>query len=146
MSEQYLYPTFEAGKHLLSKNLPGAIVNLNLIRLKLIADYTAAPHLIPATAISGREAFFKYIAAAKPFLEASGGEIVFIGEGNKFLIGPEAERWDIAMLIRQKSVGDFFNFEKDEAYMKIAGHRTAAIEDSRLLPLEELYSATGTAL
>jgi hypothetical protein len=31
----------------------------------------------------------------------------------------------------------FFGFEQDPDYMKILGHRTAAVEDSRLLPLAE---------
>lgn len=54
------------------------------------------------------------------------------------MIGPDHEQWDLCMLIKQKSVTDFFNFEQNEGYMKISGHRTAAIEDSRLLPLEEV--------
>jgi hypothetical protein len=138
MTTQYLYPDYEAGKYLFSKNIEGAIVNLNLIRLKEYADYAAYPHLQPASKISGREAFEKYIEAAKPFLEASCGEILFIGKGDRFLIGPDQEHWDICMLVRQNSVRDFFEFEQNEAYLRIAGHRMAAIEDARLLPLEEL--------
>ncbi|MBK1895359.1 DUF1330 domain-containing protein [Chryseobacterium paridis] len=145
MSTPYLYPTHEAGKHLFSKNIKGSIVNLNLIKLKKEADYSAHPELKPQKAISGWDAYFQYIKETEPFLVAGGGEILFIGSGDQFLIGPEKEYWDICMLIRQKSVNDFFNFEQNEEYMKIAGHRTAAIEDSRLLPLEEilLNSITG---
>jgi hypothetical protein len=39
------------------------------------------------------------------------------------------------MLITQSSVNDFFAFASDEAYMAGVGHRTAALEDSRLLPI-----------
>lgn len=135
---QYLYPEYEAGKRLFQKNISGSIVNLNLIRLKEIADYSGNPDLKPENEITGREAFFNYIRKTEPFLKAAGGEILYIGKGDHFLIGPDSERWDIVMLIRQKSVGDFFSFEQNEAYMKIAGHRKAAIEDSRLLPLEDI--------
>ncbi len=142
MSAQYLYPSYESGKRLFNKNIEGAIVNLNLIKLKKEADYAANPALAPVHPISGQDAFFRYIKEAQPFLEASGGEILFIGKGDHFLIGPEKEYWDICMLIRQKSVADFFSFEQDEGYMKITGHRMAAVEDTRLLPLQEMWLST----
>ena len=138
MAEKYLPPSFEAGKHLFQKNIQGSIVNLNLIKLKKEADYSAYPDLKPAHSITGHEAYLNYIKEAKPFLKASGGEILFIGKGDLFLTGPENEYWDLCMLVRQKSVSDFFSFEQNKDYMKITGHRTAAIEDSRLLPLEEV--------
>ncbi|WP_343539251.1 hypothetical protein AB3466_14420 [Sphingobacterium thalpophilum] len=118
------------------KNIQGAIVNLNLIRLKEIADYSEFPEIAPASEISGYKAFMLYIDLAKRFVEQGGGEILFIGKGDRFLIGPQDEQWDICMLIKQKSVSDFFAFEQNPDYMKIAGHRSAAILDSRLLPLE----------
>nr|WP_315032998.1 DUF1330 domain-containing protein [uncultured Chryseobacterium sp.] len=138
VSERYLSPTFEARKHLFLKNIQGSIINLNLIKLKEHADYSEHPDLKSSEVISGWDAYFTYIEKAVPFLKASGGEILFIGKGDRFLIGPQDEYWDLCMLIRQKTVGDFFSFEQNEEYMKITGHRRAAIEDSRLLPLEEV--------
>ncbi|WP_312334602.1 hypothetical protein [Sphingobacterium sp.] len=135
-SKTYLYPTYEAGRDLMLKNIQGAIVNLNLIRLKEIADYSEFPEIAPTSEISGCEAFRLYIDLAKPFLEQAGGEILFVGKGDYFLIGPPDEQWDICMLVRQRSVSDFFAFEQNPDYMKITGHRVAAILDSRLLPLE----------
>lgn len=137
MKQTYLHPTYEAGKALFTKNIKGAIINLNLIKLKDVADYAASPHLNPGKPISGLEAYNLYIKEALPFVKASGGEILFIGKGDTFLIGPADEQWDICMLVKQNSVADFFAFEQNAEYMKIAGHRTAAIEDARLLPLEE---------
>lgn len=137
-SEKYLSPTFEAGKHLFTKKIQGSIINLNLIRLKKEADYSAHPDLKPDEKTSGWDAYFTYIRETEPFLKERGGEILFIGKGDLFLIGPENEYWDLCLLIKQKSVNDFFSFEQNEAYMKIIGHRIAAIEDSRLLPLEEI--------
>ncbi|UAY52921.1 DUF1330 domain-containing protein [Ferruginibacter albus] len=137
MQQAYLHPTYEAGKALFNKNIKGAIINLNLIKLKETADYSTTPHLDPGKPISGLEAYNLYIKEALPFLKASGGEILFIGKGDSFLIGPADEHWDICMLVKQNSVQDFFSFEQNPEYMKITGHRTAAIEDARLLPLEE---------
>ena len=78
-----------------------------------------------------------YIELTLPFLTKSGGEILFMGEGGAFLIGPSDELWDAALLIRQNSVKSFLAFESNQEYMKGIGHRTAALEDSRLLPLVE---------
>ena len=54
-----------------------------------------------------------------------------------FLIGPNDEYWDAVLLVKQNSVNSFIAFESNEAYMKGISHRTAALEDSRLLPVTE---------
>jgi len=41
------------------------------------------------------------------------------------------------MLVRQQSVSSFLAFESNAEYMAGIGHRTAALQDSRLLPLVE---------
>ena len=41
------------------------------------------------------------------------------------------------MLVRQASLGDFAVFANDSDYLAGIGHRTAALSDSRLLPLVE---------
>jgi hypothetical protein len=41
------------------------------------------------------------------------------------------------MLVRQRSVDTFLAFASNEAILVGLGHRTAAVEDSRLLPLVE---------
>ena len=111
---------------------------LNLLRFRETADYSATPDLRPQTPISGADAFQRYIDHTLPFLRETGGDILFLGKGGKFLIGPEIERWDMVALIRQQSVDSFLSFASNEGYLKGIGHRTAALEDSRLLPLEEL--------
>jgi peroxiredoxin len=58
-----------------------------------------------------------YIAHTLPHLRASGGDILFLGQGGPFLIGPESERWDMAMLVRQSGVSAFLAFAENEAYL-----------------------------
>jgi hypothetical protein len=65
---------------------------------------------------------------------------MFLGDGGRYLIGPQDERWDLVMLIRQNSLQDFLSFSSNENYQIVLGHRTAALEDSRLLPLVEIQS------
>lgn len=135
---RFLEPTEAAGRALVQQRIAGPVVMLNLLRFRAIADYSASPELAPPAAISGAEAFARYIAHTLPFLRSSGGELVFLGTGAGFLIGPEDERWDQIMLVRQRSVEDFIAFASNAAYTAGLGHRTAAVEDSRLLPVVEL--------
>jgi hypothetical protein len=135
---RYSEPSREAGRAFLERAIPGEVVMLNLLRFRAVADYSAHPALAPETPISGAAAFDRYVAHTLPFLEASGGALLFLGDGGQFLIGPADERWDRAMLVRQKSVQSFMAFAGNAAYLAGIGHRTAALEDSRLLPLAPL--------
>ncbi len=135
----YLEPTQESGRAFVMRGIAGNVVMLNLLRLRDIADYSAHPGLAPPTPISGAAAYERYIAHTMTFLTSSGGEVLFYGEGGQFLIGPPGER-DRALIVRQRSVDAFMAFAEDEAYLTGLGHRTAAIQDSRLLPLNALAS------
>ena len=135
---RYLEPSESAGKRLVQRGIEGCLVMLNLLRFREVADYSANPELAPADPISGAEAFERYIRHTLPFLRESGGDVVFFGAGGPLLIGPEDERWDMAMLVRQSSVTSFLAFASHDAYRAGLGHRTAALEDARLLPLTEL--------
>jgi len=137
MTERFLEVTQEAGAALFHRDIVGEIVMLNLLRFRDVADYSTDPELMPDLPISGAEAYQRYMDYTLPFLKASGGDIMFLGEGGQFLIGPQNERWDLVLLIRQKSVSDFLAFASNQAYLAGMGHRTAALEDSRLLPLVE---------
>jgi hypothetical protein len=133
----YIDPTPESAVALTKRGIQGEVVMLNLLRFRAIADYSATPELAPETPLSGAAAFDRYVAHTLPLLRASGGDLMFLGEGGRFLIGPEDERWDAVMLVRQQSVETFLAFASDAAILAGLGHRTAAVEDSRLLPLVE---------
>jgi hypothetical protein len=122
---------------LFARSIPGSVIMLNLLRFRTIADYSATPEIAPSTPITGEAAFRLYVAHTLPYLMASGGEIMFFGQGGPFLIGPSDERWDAAMLVRQSSVESFVAFASNQGYLSGIGHRRAALEDSRLLPLVE---------
>lgn len=137
MENHFLEPTQESGADLYRRNISGEVVMLNLLRLREIADYSESPELAPDEQISGREAFQKYIDHTMPFLKESGGELILLGDGGKYFIGPREEQWDIAMLVRQSSIESFFAFAANSEYLVGVGHRSAAILDSRLLPIVE---------
>ncbi len=131
----YLDPNDEVGAALIASNISGEIVMLNLLKFREVADYSASPELAPAEPISGRDAYHLYAEHTLPFLEAAGGSVLYSGTGGDFLIGPPGRGWDMVLLVRQKSVADFFAFATNKDFLAGLGHRTAALLDSRLLPL-----------
>ena len=135
MNQVYLEATQETGAALFSRDLSSEIVMLNLLQFREIADYSASPELGGNHPLTGFEAFQRYIEHTSPFLKASGGEILFLGRGDRFFIGPQNEKWDFMMLIKQRSLAEFLTFASNEEYLKGIGHRTAAVQDSRILPL-----------
>lgn len=131
----HLDPTDAAARALFSQAHSGPVVMLNLLRFRKIADYAQAPHLAPPRPVSGAEAYAAYTAHTLPLLKASGGEVLFEGRGGPWFIGPEDERWDHALMVRQASLQAFLAFASDPVYLDGIGHRVAALEDSRLLPI-----------
>lgn len=135
--QTYLEPTQQSGRAFFMRGMTGRVVMLNLLRYRAFADYSATPQLAPASTITGEEAYRLYMEHTMPYLEQSGGRVIFFGRGGGFLVGPENERWDAAMLVEQASTAAFLAFASNVDYLAGIGHRTAALEDSRLLPLQE---------
>ena len=136
-TQSYLEPTHESGRQFFAQGITGPIVMLNLLRFRATADYSATPDLAPPSPITGEEAYRLYMEHTLPHLEKSGGNLLFFGRGGAFLIGPSNERWDAAMLVAQESSAAFLAFASNLEYLAGIGHRLAALEDSRLLPLVE---------
>jgi len=134
----YLEASQEGGRSLFSRNITGEVVMLNMLRFRKEADYTDFPELSASYTLTGREAYQKYIDHTLPLLLNSGGDILFLGEGEHYFIGPIEETWDMVMMVRQNSLKDFIAFANDPEYLAGIGHRYAALEDSRLLPLTQI--------
>lgn len=116
----------------------GKIVMLNLLRFRSIADYTGSGLNQPEKNISGEEAYKLYMESTVLELKKAGSRIIYYGKGKHFLIGPETEKWDAVLLVEHQSVSKFLEFAQTKDYLKNAGHRTAAVEDFRLLPTTEI--------
>lgn len=113
----------------------GEVVMLNLLRFRNIADYSATPELAPDQPISRATAYELYMDHVKSVLmEGRGEDVLFSGNGGYPLIGIEGERWDHIRLIRQPGLDSVPASLSNPLYLAGVGHRTAAIEDSRLYP------------
>jgi len=102
-----------------------------------MADYSLASDLNPERPLTGKEAYKKYMQNTSKYLQKVGGEVLFMGKSSRFLIGPELESWDAVLLVKYQCVDTFLAMILDEGYLAGTGHRIAALEDSRLLPMEE---------
>lgn len=79
----------------------------------------------------GAEKYKTYMAAADPFIKAANAKVVFYGKPHATLIGPQANEWDIILLVSYQSKSDFLSMIKTEGYPHHL--RTAALLDSRLV-------------
>ncbi len=111
---------------------PSPINMINLIRFRAKAEYPAG-HECAGQNLTGEEAYQRYGAGTMQFLNKLGARIVWAGAPNLVLIGPSDERWDMAFIVEYPSVAVMLSMIGDPDYQKIAVHRTAAVEDSRLI-------------
>lgn len=135
----YINATPKAGKDFyVDFSAKGEVVMLNLLKFKSTADYSGFEQIQPKIDLTGEEAFKLYSQNTSQALKNIGSEIMFFGKSNRFLIGPDFEKWDAILLVKHQSVQAFMQFAESEAYLNNVGHRTAALEDSRLLPSTEI--------
>ena len=100
---------------------------LNLVRLHERARYADGRET------SGREAYAAYGRESRPIFERVGGRIAWTGEPQFMVIGPSAERWDIAFVARYPSGQAFLDMVYDPDYQAVVHHRQAAVQTSRLI-------------
>jgi len=108
------------------------IIMLNLLRYRAQAHYSAHPHESPC---SGRDAFKRYAKLSIVCIEASGGKVLFMGNAAASVIGPVDEQWDDIFLVQYPSRAAFLQMIATPEYRAINFHRSAALQDSRLIPV-----------
>lgn len=105
------------------------IVMLNLLRFRDEADYGPdGPRGVP-----GKKAYAEYSRGVMPLLFEVGGLPLWMGKARASLIAPEGERWDEVLLVHYPSRRAFLRMVSSRAYAEVMQHRTAALEDSRLV-------------
>ncbi len=110
----------------------GAINMINLLRFRTKADYPA-DHACARENLSGEAAYQRYMAGTTPHIGKVGARVVWAGSPSLVVIGPSEERWDMAFIVEYPSVAAMLSMLGDADYLQVAIHRTAAVEDSRLI-------------
>jgi|CXWL01.1.fsa_nt_gi uncharacterized protein (DUF1330 family) len=110
----------------------GAIQMINLLRFRARADYPA-DHACAGEELTGEAAYQRYMAGTVPHIAAVGARVLWAGSPNLVLIGPTEERWDLAFIVEYPNVAAMLKMLSNGDYLQVAVHRTAALEDSRLI-------------
>lgn len=108
----------------------GAVQMLNLVRFRERAAYP------DGRVATGREAYAAYSRASQPIFQRVGGRQTWIAFPESLLIAPADGRWDIAFVAEYPSGAAFVEMLQNPEYCAAVWHRTAAVEDSRLLRLQ----------
>jgi uncharacterized protein (DUF1330 family) len=122
-------PQFDAFKAL-PRDAP--VDMLNLIRLKPLATYPE-DHPNHGRGMTGLEAYRAYGRTSAAVFARVGGRQIWVGKPETVLTGPAEERWDLAFIAHYPSAGAFLAMVTDPEYREHVKHRTAAVEDSRLI-------------
>lgn len=105
---------------------------LNLIRLKPMADYPE-DHPNHGKGMTGAEAYAAYGRESAALFTGLGGRQVWVGRPEVVVTGPADERWDIAFIAEYPNAGAFLAMVTNPEYREFVKHRTAGVEDSRLI-------------
>ena len=132
-------PQFDAFKAL-PRDRP--IQMLNLVRLRTLADYPA-DHPNHGKGLTGLDAYRAYGRESAAIFKRIGGRQIWAGKPEVVVTGPIDERWDLAFIAEYPGGGAFLEMVTDPAYREIVKHRTAAVEDSRLIRLEPTEPGEG---
>lgn len=127
-----IWPSDEQFSSLNELNKDQPVTMLNLLAYRDIADYADYPGEISC---SGKEAYRRYSDAVFPLLKIHGAKVVLVGAANPTIIGPQAEKWDDVMLVEYPTPLAFIAMSTSQEYAKVSYHRSAALTDSRLIPM-----------
>lgn len=105
---------------------------LNLIRLRPLAAYPD-DHPNHGKGLTGLEAYRAYGRESAAIFARVGGKQIWAGKPEGVLTGPTDERWDIAFIAQYPGGGAFLAMVTDPVYREVVKHRTAGVEDSRLI-------------
>ncbi len=115
---------------------------LNLIRLRPLAAYPE-DHPSHGKGLTGLEAYRAYGRESAAIFARVGGRQIWAGKPEGVLTGPTDERWDIAFIAQYPGGGAFLAMVTDPVYREVVKHRTAGVEDSRLIRFAPLEPGEG---
>lgn len=137
MSDNHIDPTKTAFAALKDLPLDHPVDMLNLVKLRDQANYS------DGRTATGAEAYAAYGKESGPIFVKVGGKIIWSGEPEHIVIGPESETWDVAFVARYPSGQAFLDMVYDPNYQAIVFHRQAAVETSRLIRTKTRESGQG---
>jgi uncharacterized protein (DUF1330 family) len=129
-------PTPEQFQRLAASPDEGPVAMINLLKFR-----DRASGIDEADGISGLEAYGRYAERVAPFLERVGGRVLMALQASMSVVGPDALEWDMVLVVEYPSYGAFLSMATDLNYLEIHGHRTAALDDARLIASHVLQAS-----
>jgi uncharacterized protein (DUF1330 family) len=141
-SGHFIDPTREAFD--LFKSLPRdePIWMLNQVKFRLLALYPDGHADTPLNR-TGAQAYSEYGRTSQLIFARVGGSVVWRGQMQAMLTGPETESWDTIFIAHYPTAGAFFAMISDPAYKLAVVHRQAAVETSRLVRCQQMDAGNG---
>ena len=93
--------------------------------------------------MTGLEAYRAYGRTTAHIFKRVGGVQIWAGKPQVMVTGPQSEAWDICFIAQYPSPDAFVEMVRDPEYRELVKHRTAGVEDSRLLRLDPVVPGEG---
>jgi uncharacterized protein (DUF1330 family) len=100
------------------------LVMLNILKFKAHTNETSE---------TGQEAYARYLKNATPFVEKSGGKLIWKGQVHNTVIGNSDNQPHVVFLVEYPTVNHFFAMVSNPEYQKIAVDRSIALEYGGLI-------------
>lgn len=121
-----------------------ALNMLNLVAFNDLANYPG-DHDLARDGLTGAQAYGLYGKHSAPVLARVGGSILWRGQFDMTLIGPQEEDWDAMFIAAYPSAHAFLAMISDPEYQRAVIHRQAAVRTSRLIRSTPLAPQDGFA-
>lgn len=110
------------------------VTMLNLLRYKEVTETIDNGEKIHCT---GREAYGRYAAHTTTLAAALPINIVYAGHAVAHLVASDDLPWDDILVVQYPSVQSFIDMISSEAYQRVVHLRNDALEDSRLIAMQD---------
>ncbi|ELS03946.1 hypothetical protein Xen7305DRAFT_00036700 [Xenococcus sp. PCC 7305] len=106
-----------------------SFVMVNLLKFKENAEYKEGSKYKEEKAISGAEAYQKYLDEVIGFVQKSGKDVQVLSDSKVFglLLGKVEELWDRVVLVRYGSVKVFQELTQSKPFLDAQEHRLAGL-------------------
>ena len=132
---EHIDPNPEALDEMRAADPDEPIVMLNMLKFRDVALSGFG-----VDGMSGRDAFMHYGALNDSEDVRYENEPFWFGPAHRTIIGEE--QWDLVILVRYPSRRHFIDKVSDPKYLEISKVRSAALVDSRLVELTQLFAAS----
>lgn len=118
-----VYPNEEQMQGFMQPGPEGPIYMVNLLKYKKHAEYEDGRE----TDLTGKGAYYLYLAAVSELLREFGGDLTFAGEVSRLMLGAVDDLWDEVAIAMYPSRKAMLEMMMSPAMQEIGQHRAAGL-------------------